>query len=56
MYAIAPLYALSAGVPESAIAIRALAPALLFFPLIAIIRGIFARAKHHDCRRHFSGD
>ncbi|MDU5947920.1 MAG: polysaccharide biosynthesis C-terminal domain-containing protein, partial [Paenibacillus macerans] len=35
----APYYAQAAGVPESVVAIRALAPALLLFPLIAIIRG-----------------
>lgn len=39
LYAMAPYYARSSGVPQSAVAIRALAPALLIFPLIAIIRG-----------------
>lgn len=39
LYIFAPHYAMYAQVPESAIAIRALAPALLLFPLIAMIRG-----------------
>lgn len=39
MYTLAPLYAQYTDLPESAIAIRALSPALLIFPLIAIIRG-----------------
>ncbi|MBU5674746.1 putative polysaccharide biosynthesis protein [Paenibacillus brevis] len=39
LYISAPHYAMYAQVPESAIAIRALAPALLLFPLIAMIRG-----------------
>lgn len=39
LYVMAPTYARLAGVPESAVAMRALAPALLIFPLIAIIRG-----------------
>ncbi|GIO39380.1 stage V sporulation protein B [Paenibacillus antibioticophila] len=39
LYVLAPYYAARAQVPESAIAIRALAPALLLFPLIAMIRG-----------------
>lgn len=39
MYTLAPMYARSTDLPESAIAIRALSPALLLFPLIAIIRG-----------------
>lgn len=39
LYVTAPLYARATGVPESAVAMRALAPALLIFPLIAIIRG-----------------
>lgn len=39
LYVMAPYYAARAQVPESAIAIRALAPALLLFPLIAMIRG-----------------
>ncbi len=42
LYVLAPLYAEHiAHVPESALAIRALAPALLLFPLIAIMRGYF---------------
>lgn len=42
LYVLAPLYANHvAHVPESALAIRALAPALLLFPLIAIMRGYF---------------
>ncbi|MEC0330264.1 polysaccharide biosynthesis protein [Paenibacillus macerans] len=39
LFAMAPYYAKASGVPESVVAIRALAPALLLFPLIAIIRG-----------------
>ncbi|GIO43433.1 putative polysaccharide biosynthesis protein [Paenibacillus apis] len=39
LYVLAPYYAARAQVPQSAIAIRALAPALLLFPLIAMIRG-----------------
>lgn len=39
LYVMAPYYAARAQVPESAVAIRALAPALLLFPLIAMIRG-----------------
>lgn len=39
LFALAPYYAKASGVPESVVAIRALAPALLLFPLIAIIRG-----------------
>lgn len=39
LFAMAPYYANAAGVPESVVAIRALSPALLLFPLIAIIRG-----------------
>lgn len=39
LYIAAPYYAAASRVPEAAIAIRTLAPALLIFPLIAIIRG-----------------
>ncbi|RRJ61793.1 polysaccharide biosynthesis protein [Paenibacillus oralis] len=39
LFVMAPYYAQAAGVPESVVAIRALSPALLLFPLIAIIRG-----------------
>lgn len=39
LFVMAPYYARASGVPESVAAIRALAPALLLFPLIAIIRG-----------------
>lgn len=39
LYIFAPAYAQASGVPQSATAMRALAPALLLFPLIAIIRG-----------------
>lgn len=39
LYAFAPYYAQASDVPESVVAIRALAPALLLFPLIAMIRG-----------------
>lgn len=37
----APAYANGTGDPDSALAIRALAPALLLFPLIAMMRGYF---------------
>lgn len=39
LFTMAPYYAAVTRIPESAVAIRALAPALLIFPLIAIIRG-----------------
>lgn len=39
LYFAAPYYAAASRVPEAAIAIQALAPALLIFPVIAIIRG-----------------
>ncbi|MUG47290.1 polysaccharide biosynthesis protein [Paenibacillus woosongensis] len=39
LYFAAPYYAAVSRVPEAAIAIRTLAPALLIFPLIAIMRG-----------------
>lgn len=39
LYVLAPYYAQGSGQPQSVIAIRALAPALLIFPLIAMIRG-----------------
>lgn len=39
LYFAAPYYAAASRVPEAAIAIRTLAPALLIFPLIAIMRG-----------------
>ncbi|WP_240763002.1 putative polysaccharide biosynthesis protein [Paenibacillus thalictri] len=41
LYALAPWSANLAGNPEALPAIRALAPALLLFPLIAIMRGYF---------------
>ncbi|MDO7907075.1 polysaccharide biosynthesis protein [Paenibacillus sp. JX-17] len=42
LYAGAPYYAEHvAGVPESSLALRALAPALLLFPAIAMMRGYF---------------
>ena len=41
LYISAPLVARLAGVPESALAIRAIAPALLLFPAIAMMRGYF---------------
>ncbi|MEW9671340.1 oligosaccharide flippase family protein [Ammoniphilus sp. 3BR4] len=42
LYAIAPYYAMYISHdPESALAIRAIAPALLLFPLISIMRGYF---------------
>lgn len=39
LFILAPYYAIASKVPESVTAIRALAPALLLFPLIAMIRG-----------------
>ncbi|NJJ41390.1 polysaccharide biosynthesis protein [Paenibacillus apii] len=39
LYITAPLFAKHAGVPESTLAIRAIAPALLLFPTIAMMRG-----------------
>ncbi len=42
LYALAPFYAESiSGDPRATLATRAIAPALLFFPLIAIMRGYF---------------
>jgi stage V sporulation protein B len=41
LYVAAPYNAQWAGLPEATAAIRALAPALLLFPLIAIMRGYF---------------
>lgn len=41
LFLYAPAYAASTGDPDSALSIRALAPALLLFPLIAIMRGYF---------------
>ncbi|MEX2415352.1 MAG: polysaccharide biosynthesis protein [Paenibacillaceae bacterium] len=41
LYVGAPLYASYNADPDSALAIRALAPALLLFPIIAIMRGYF---------------
>lgn len=41
LYLIAPVWANLSGVPEAAPAIRAIAPALLLFPLIAMMRGYF---------------
>ena len=41
LLATAPAYAQAIGNPDSALAIRALAPALLLFPTIAIMRGYF---------------
>ncbi|AIQ49197.1 membrane protein [Paenibacillus sp. FSL R7-0273] len=41
LYIAAPYYAEYAKVPESTLAIRAIAPALLLFPTIAIMRGYF---------------
>ncbi|MBU5441460.1 polysaccharide biosynthesis protein [Paenibacillus sp. MSJ-34] len=41
LYAFAPAYAALNRVPESVSAIRALAPALLMFPTIAMMRGYF---------------
>ncbi|OPA80010.1 hypothetical protein BVG16_04455 [Paenibacillus selenitireducens] len=41
LYAFAPLYASMSSVPEASLAIRALAPALILFPVIAMMRGYF---------------
>ncbi|WP_138495245.1 putative polysaccharide biosynthesis protein [Paenibacillus pinistramenti] len=41
LYILAPVYARMVSVPESALAIRALAPALLLFPAVAMMRGYF---------------
>ena len=41
LFGAAPTYARAIGNPDSALAIRALAPALLVFPTIAIMRGYF---------------
>ncbi|KAA9008623.1 polysaccharide biosynthesis protein [Paenibacillus spiritus] len=41
LYIAAPVYARHTGVPESTSAIRAIAPALLLFPTIAMMRGYF---------------
>jgi len=40
-YIVAPYYEALSDVPAGALAIRALAPALLMFPLIAVMRGYF---------------
>ncbi|MCE3203036.1 putative polysaccharide biosynthesis protein [Paenibacillus sonchi] len=41
LYIAAPYYAEYSKVPESTLAIRAIAPALLLFPMIAMMRGYF---------------
>lgn len=41
LYITAPFYAQLTGVPNSVLAIRAIAPALLLFPSIAMMRGYF---------------
>ena len=41
LYLVAPWYARLADVPEAAAAIRAIAPSLLLFPVIAMMRGYF---------------
>lgn len=43
LYVFAPIYAeqISRGGPDATLATRAIAPAMLFFPLIAIMRGYF---------------
>lgn len=43
LYVFAPIYAehISKGGPDATLATRAIAPAMLFFPLIAIMRGYF---------------
>lgn len=47
LYALAPLYLTwTDNPPEALLAIRAIAPALLMFPLIAIMRGYFQGRQH----------
>jgi stage V sporulation protein B len=47
LYVLAPLYAENfSGDPGAILATRAIAPALLFFPLIAIMRGYFQGRQH----------
>ncbi|HEY8528310.1 MAG TPA: oligosaccharide flippase family protein, partial [Paenibacillaceae bacterium] len=41
LYIVAPWYARLADVPEATAAIRAIAPSLLLFPVIAMMRGYF---------------
>ena len=41
LYIFAPVYAKMSSVPEATLAIRALAPALILFPVIAMMRGYF---------------
>ncbi|RJX39385.1 polysaccharide biosynthesis protein [Paenibacillus pinisoli] len=41
LFALAPLYGAISKEPGSVMAIRAIAPALLFFPLVAMMRGYF---------------
>lgn len=41
LFAAAPLYARLSEIEEAALSVRAIAPALLLFPLIAIMRGYF---------------
>ena len=41
LYIFAPYYAEMSSVPEATLAIRALAPALILFPVIAMMRGYF---------------
>ncbi|MFC0214036.1 oligosaccharide flippase family protein [Paenibacillus chartarius] len=41
LFALAPWYAESAGDPKAALATQAIAPAMLMFPLIAVMRGYF---------------
>ncbi|RJE88918.1 polysaccharide biosynthesis protein [Paenibacillus sp. 1011MAR3C5] len=41
LYVLAPLYGAISKEPGSVLAIRAIAPALLFFPLVAMMRGYF---------------
>jgi len=47
LYALAPFYAANvSGDPRAVLATRAIAPALLMFPLIAIMRGYFQGRRH----------
>ena len=48
LYVFAPIYAenISHGGPDATLATRAIAPAMLFFPLIAIMRGYFQGRQH----------
>ncbi|NGQ93606.1 polysaccharide biosynthesis protein [Brevibacillus sp. SYP-B805] len=46
LYVIAPYYAAISGDPHATLATKAIAPALLIFPLISIMRGYFQGRQH----------